>query len=299
MTFAEDGTAQARIRRTSSTGPQLLSCEFAPAGDKRPLRELVDEAGRCTTLMPSGEYQLMLIEAPDVEAGELRAAVRWRIKDLIDFHVDDAVIDVVEIPGQDRGRTRMMYAVAARAGAVRARIDQIEAAGLPLEAIDIEELALRNIAALLGEDARGVALLWFGPDYGLILVTRDGELYLSRRIEVGVSQLFAAAHQGDPDHGDYGEPLTALLDQVTLETQRSLDYYESHFGQAPVQALYVAPCAPEMPFIAHYLDSNLNLGAATLQLERLFPASTLPDPLTQARCLTAIGAALRHEEVGL
>ncbi len=46
---------------------------------------------------------------------ELRAAVRWRIKDLIDFHIDDAVIDVFEMPAHARGGpNRMMYAVKAR-----------------------------------------------------------------------------------------------------------------------------------------------------------------------------------------
>ena len=52
---------------------------------------------------------------------ELRAAMRWRLKDSIDFRVEDAVIDVFDVPDQNRGgHGRMMYAVAARRSAVDA-----------------------------------------------------------------------------------------------------------------------------------------------------------------------------------
>ncbi|MFN2301564.1 MAG: pilus assembly protein PilM [Gammaproteobacteria bacterium] len=305
VTFAEDGIALARIRRAGAGPAQLLTCEFHPHEGEAAtgLREALSETGtanaRCTTLMGGRDYQLLLVEAPDVEPSELRAAIRWRIKDLIDFHIDDAVIDVIEIPGQDRGRSRMMYAVVARASRIRARIDEIEDAGLELTAIDVEELALRNLTALLPEDERGSCLLWFGPDYGSIQITRGGELFLARRIDVGAAQLLAAAQHGDPDVGDYGEPLAALLEQVTLEIQRSLDYYDSHFAQPPVQAVFIAPTAPELAFLNAYLGTNINIEVRTLELDRLFPDAVLPDPVTQARCLTAIGAALRHEELVL
>ena len=50
----------------------------------------------CITTLNIGSYALLLVEAPDVPATELRAAIRWRVKDLIDFHIDDAVIDVFD-----------------------------------------------------------------------------------------------------------------------------------------------------------------------------------------------------------
>ena len=306
MTFADDGIGIAAIHADPTLGPQLLACEFHPNDGTDvadALRDLLSATGsnhtRCTTLLKGGDYQLLLVEAPDVESSELRAAIRWRIKDLIDFHIDDAVVDVVEIPGQDRGRARMMYVVAARSNRVRDRIELIEDASLDLTAIDIEELALRNLAALADTEGRGCCLLWFGADDGLILLVRDGELYLSRRVEIGTSQLFSAAQHGDPDSGEFGAPLTAALDHLTLEIQRSLDYYDSHFSLPPMGAVYVAPCAPAMPFIARYLDLNLDIRTVELDLQRLFPAATLPDPLAQARCLTAIGAALRVEETVL
>lgn len=252
-----------------------------------------------TTLMDNGDYQLLLVEAPDVQPDELRAAIRWRVKDLVDFHVDDAVIDVFEIPGQGRGRSRMMYVVAARTNRVKQRIADVEDADLELQSVDIEELALRNLAALSPDDARGTALLWLAQDYGLIIITRGGELYLSRRIETGANELFSAAQLADPESGDYGALLSGLIEQITLEIQRSLDYYDSHFSQPPVKSVLVASTFPESTYLPAALGANLNIPAVALDLGELFPDASLPAPPMQARCLTAIGAALRKEEVAL
>ena len=59
---------------------------------------------RVTTLLRMGEYQLLQIE-PRSRSRGLRSAVRWKIKDLLDFAVDDAVVDILEIPVDRGGRT--------------------------------------------------------------------------------------------------------------------------------------------------------------------------------------------------
>lgn len=304
FSVAESGVSVATIQRNGAGAPALTDVAWRAAGDdaKAALASLVDardlDGARCSALMTPGDYQLLLVESPDVEAGELRAAIRWRIKDLVDFHVDDAVIDVFEIPGQGgRGRPRMMYAVAARTSTVKQHIALAEDAGLDLQCIDIEELALRNIAARLAENERGVAMLWLRDDHGQILITRGGEMYLARRIEIGTHELFTAAQQGgDPEHGEYGPELVNALEHIVLEVQRSLDYYDSHFAQPPVQAVYVTPTAPALPFISEYLQRNLSMQVADLDLQQMFPDAELPADDTIARCLTAIGAALRVEE---
>jgi MSHA biogenesis protein MshI len=89
------------------------------------------------------------------------------------------------------------------------------------------------------------------------------------------------------------------LEHIVLELQRSLDYYDSHFTQPPVQAVYVAPMAPDLPFVAEYLQRNLPMQVATMDLQQMFPDARLPADDSVAYCLTAIGAALRVEELTL
>lgn len=239
---------------------------------------------RCSTLLSAEDYQLLLVEAPDVRPEELRAAVRWRIKDLINFHIDDAVIDVFDIPGQaNRAAGRMMYAVAARAGVIRDRARQLEEAGFRLDVIDIPEMALRNVAALLPEDARGVAFLHLERDSGFITISRQGTLYLTRRLETGYGALRRSLSRA------------GVLDSIVLEIQRSLDYYESHYDAPPISRLVVSPLPEDMPALLEHLRENLNLEVSELDMSKVLDGADAVDN----ESLLAVGAALRREELAL
>jgi hypothetical protein len=55
------------------------------------------EGKQCSYVLNRKDYNLHLVEAPEVEDSELRAAMRWKIKDLLDMKLDDAAIDVVQV----------------------------------------------------------------------------------------------------------------------------------------------------------------------------------------------------------
>src|SRR5687768_6611414 len=67
----------------------------SPKDFERVTKELGVERYQCLSVLPSTDYQLLLVDAPNVPAPELKAAVRWKLKDMLDYHVDDATIDVL------------------------------------------------------------------------------------------------------------------------------------------------------------------------------------------------------------
>lgn len=310
----DDGIALARTAPTSDgKPPHLALCRFTPCGSSEEhasllpklSKELELEASHCISIAPQESFSLLLIESPEVEASELKAAVRWRIKELIDFHIDDAIIDVFDIPGQkERGRAKLMYVVASRTSTVQKHIDLLESSGLNLAVIDIPELVLRNIAALLPEDKSGVATLYIGRDHGMLVITRDQTLYLSRRIDLGLEQLKGYLNTPaeedefvlDEEEPPMPAPLQKALDNIVLEIQRSLDYYESHFSLPQVSGLVMAPMEESIPGMMGYLGGNLGVPVRMLDLNALIECDeTLTDQL-QSQCLFAIGAALREEK---
>jgi len=295
----ENGVAMAKISRHQDVPPMLELCQYQqldPAKkSKNILEKLVKEAqldrSLCVSLVELDDYSLVMVEAPEVQSDELRAAIRWRIKDLIDFDIDDAVIDVFEVPETKAGRKAgMVYAVVARASRVKQRIEQLLAIGLNLEVVDIPELALRNIAALLPEDVAGVALVYIGQDRGLITITRQQTLYLSRGLTTGVNAIPDTLMQNnDPDL------IENWLDGIIVEIQRSLDYYESHFSLAPVSSLVIAPLPRELPGVAQYIATQLDISTRVLDVQTLIDSEQPLDSQLQSQCLLAIGAALRVE----
>ncbi|MEK7206843.1 MAG: pilus assembly protein PilM [Pseudomonadota bacterium] len=284
----------ARVERVGGR-PAITLFDFRPwEGDDREkmlMRLSADHKlgrTRCTTVLDPNEYSLLLNEAPDVLADELLAAVRWRIKDLIDFHINDATLDVFDLPGEKTpGRARSMYTVAARSAAIQKRVDMMDTAGINLDVIDIPEMAQRNLAALLPEDAKGVVVLSLAKQGGLITITKQAEIYLSRGIDVGLDML--------TQFGD----TASLFDRIVLEVQRSLDYYDSHFRQAPISQLAIAPLPKEVPGLVDHLKANLNLTVQVMDLSALIDCKTEITPALQNLCLTTLGAALRQEEKAL
>ena len=186
--------------------PEIVLCDSyrmeggAVATLSRLRRELRLDQHRCTTLLRSADYQFLAVEAPaNVPAQEAKIAVRWRLKDMIDYHVDDATIDVLDVPtpasaGQ---RGRYMYTVAARNSAIRETIERFAAGGLPLTVIDIPDTAQRNLAARFETEQRGVLALSFDAQGGLLTVTFNGELYLTRRVEATSAHLSSGGERRD------------------------------------------------------------------------------------------------------
>ncbi len=291
-----EGVCVVRVERAGGHEPSVTCFDFRPweaGGDQGKLLTRLAaqyhlDRARCTTLLEMSDYSLLLTEAPDVPSEELRSALRWRIKDLIDFHINDATMDVFDLPGEKvTGRARPMYAVAARSTAIQKRVDLLTGAGINLDVIDIPELAQRNLAALLPEDTQGMVLLSFAQASGLLTITRQGELYLSRSMDTGLESL---TRSSDP---------AAFFDRVVLEVQRSLDYYDSHFRQAPISNVVLTPAAREVPGLAEHLTANLNGTVSVMDLSRLLTVVQDVPPAQQALCLNTLGAALRVEEKAL
>jgi MSHA biogenesis protein MshI len=261
-----------------------------PKSLERVAREFGMKNFQCTTLLRPDQYQMLLVEAPAVKPDELKSAMRWRIKDMLDYHVDDATIDVLDVPvpagaGQ---RAHYMYTVAARNDTIRSTIERFAAAGMPLAVIDIPDTAQRNLAVRLETDRRAVVALTFDAHGGLITVNFGGELYLSRRLDITDAQLAEAS----------GDERTRVLDRVLVETQRSLDHCERTYPFFALGRVLLGPL-PEDAGLREHLAANHYLPVEALDLAKLVE---LPDewtPAEQARWLKLIGAGLRVEKKAL
>lgn len=286
-----DRVAVARVHREAGRRPVVDAyeeCMLAGEEVGRVLARLVSryqlKRATCTTVLNLDEYKLLLTEAPDVRAEELRAALRWRLKDLIDFHVSDAAIDAFDLPqGSGAGQGRSMFAVVAENRVIRERVALLHAASVHLDIIDIPELSQRNVAATAAEDVSGVAFLSLTDRAGLITITRQGELYFSRTLEGGAAAWSAAGPERSAD-------------RLVLEIQRSLDYFDSHFRQSPVAHLLLDPVAATLPDLAEHLGANLNVRVSAwnpeLALDWQVQAPAQP-------WLAVLGAALREERAVL
>jgi MSHA biogenesis protein MshI len=246
---------------------------------------------RCATLLHPAEYQLLMVDAPNVPREELKAAIRWRVKDLLDYHIDDATMDVLDIPADKDAPTKShyMYAVAAKNEIVQAQIARFERAGIPLQVIDIPETAQRNIAELYETADRGVGMLTFDHAGGLFTLSYKGELYLARRLDLSWSQLV----------GSRDEQRQAYFERIVVELQRSLDHFERQYQDITLSELLLGPMPEDIGLLA-FLGSQLYLPLRQVDLaDALEFSGDAMGVEKQWQLFHVLGAALRAEAKAL
>ena len=288
----------AEVRQRTDALPEVcgwesVAYEGAELDALKKLRERL-RGGRCTTLLRYGQYQLLQVPAPQVPPEERNQAVRWQIKEMVSFPVAQAGIGVLEIPsvqGGGGGRGPQVFAVAAANDVLTARIRLFQDAKIPLAAIDIPELAQRNVAALFEEENRGLALLHFGAEGGTLTFSSKGELYASRHIEIGAKDLA----------GSGAEAPGGVFERALLDVQRSLDNFDRNYSFITLARLLVVPI-PGVPAFVDYLKGNLYQSVDWLDASKKLDFGSVPalaQPEQQAAALMAIGAALRVEAKAL
>lgn len=280
------------VQRAAGMKPQLMAVQafegeqalqaLATWRRKRGNRHL-----RTNLLLNSNDYQILPIDAPDVVAGERAAAARWRIKDMIDFPAEEACVDCLLIPAAEGSvRARQALAVVTRRETVSQWMARSRHSNLDLHAIDIPELALRNLAALLPGDNTN-ALLCVGPTRTSLVMVWKGELCNARRFDVNANQIL----QANPTTREQ------LLERLGLDVQRTADAFERQFQVAAIGGLWVSQEHASLS-LADELARFVALRVKPFQLGEHLDLSTdtpLVDPERGIDFVTAIGAALRQE----
>jgi len=283
------GIALAQVVRVPGARPLLPYCEHLEGSAdaqaallEKAVSERAFQGLPTNVLLHPSEYQMFLLEAPEVPPQELRDAMRWRIKDMISQPLDDVVIDCFALPEDAyRGRTRMVYCAVLEKSRMQHYAQLVRQAGLHMASIDITEMAFRNLGSLAGAEGMNLALLRLRTSEGLICIQNGADLYMARRIEQGLAR---AAQD---------------LGSTTLEIQRSLDYFESQLGKGYINRLMLLPMKQDGERAYQGLASGLAVNLQRLDLRELFPGQpgTEMSEAQQAFCIGAVGAALRQDAV--
>ena len=238
----------------------------------------------CHIVLAAKDYQILLAEAPDVPDDELRDAIRWRVKDLLSQGVEQTALDTFRLPKDGmKGGKSMAYVVAAESQLIRKLIDFVADLNLDLRSIDIGEMALRNISLLLDAgkpEGRGVGIVRIRENGGTVALYRAGNLYLSRQFRMNYK----------------GGLLDELPeDELALEIQRSLDYYERQMGLSLPAAIYVCGENISSDKINDRLKRALALPIDVLDTSRLALDIEVTDSGIMQQCIAALGASIRDE----
>ncbi len=185
--------------------------------------------------LSTDHYELVQVDKPTVADEEIAQALRWSVQDLVALEGDLAV-DYFEVPAQPTGANKINVVVS-QAQDIKNLSEGIVNSELTLRQISVAELAACDL--LYGQEEPCVSITQEAGQDVCLSIVKDGQLYFSRRLR-GYDNIKSFS----PDELRMGS-----IDNLTLEVQRSMDYFESQLRQAAIRKIVVSMESPHLNVI--------------------------------------------------
>lgn len=222
----DSGLIQLAAKQLIFTELEGLSKEFA-----KTVQDISARGVTCRWMLNVDHYQTHLVEAPKVADTEMREALKWQIKDLLDAPVEDMLISHYR-PNHPEQSYNQINAVAVKKSLVESLIAMTKDADLQLDAIEIEELCIGNalvdklddkkIVGFVGENSAGLVFSFYNGNELCFTRHKKGR-FIPRQ----------------PSESEFvlDDEMQTQEDNFLLETQRTLDYVISQIFRRPLDQL--------------------------------------------------------------
>lgn len=209
--------------------------------------------------LPTSYYQIVQMDKPDLEPQEIMQSLPWTVKELVTINAENIIADYTDLPVENAGQKSKMFVFAADKSQLMPLIDVINNTENKLASLSCKEMALLDMNP---DDnfSRLIVLQEQGEEPSLFIVKQQ-QLMLTRRLRG-----FMALNE----HQDTST-VEQLTDSLSLEIQRSIDFYESQLKQPPIRSIklctdfvaqeqIIARLAAFQSAPVNALDSAISLG---------------------------------------
>lgn len=241
-----------------------------------------------TSVLGRTQYRLISTELDELPREDWSGAVRWRLKEQVDFSVDDAIVEVLGVPQDTQNRTTQPAIALLESQAEAQKLSlAADDAGATWTAIEVPETGLRNICALTETESQAHALIAFGSEHALLVITLGGELVMTRTIEVASAALMGSE-----------EARGGAVGRAGLEVLRTLDTFERTHSKVTLSGLSVALPGGAVS-MAEVLADLVYVPVKALEMGQLLDCAALGETSEQIEALASLenlcllGAALR------
>lgn len=274
----------------SAGRPRLLGIATYPSGSEsdwgdgmRKLARDLSAQHLITTVVPHAQLvSLLQLSAPPTPPAERAGALKFRAREVSQIPVEDMLLDYLDVPGtRARGAEPPTYCAIASRERMTLLRDAVLGAGMQMEAIDVADMALCHLVGRTAGEAETVAALMLGNQGLRFVIVHQRSLSLFR------SSTLNAEH--------FRDSLADHVDQLLLEVQRTIDFYESHYTTAPPKRLLVMPDWPFNQALVDALEPSLRVRPERFVLSEAIASAELATGPAPDLALLAIGAALRPD----
>lgn len=185
-----------------------------------------DLEGEATIVLNESQSQIVQVDKPNVPETEINSALKWQIKDLVSITPDNMILDYYDAPALTGGKARINV-VCAPLNELKKIVTATEENKVKISAITTQEFAFAN---LLAPQNDAYLLVCQQPSEEIVLlIVKQQQIYFHRRLR-GYALLGSKTAE---------EIASTVIDDISLEIQRSTDYFERQLKQAPIKEIKV------------------------------------------------------------
>ena len=232
-----------------------------------------DLEGSATLVLSEAQSQVVQVDKPTVPESEINSALKWQVKDLVNISPSNMLLDYYDAPTLAGGKEKINV-VCTALDELKKLVMVTEQGLLKVKSITTQEFAFANLLPLQKE---ANLLVCQQPNEEIVLIiVKQKQIFFQRRLR-GFTQIGNKTAE---------ELSSSIIDEISLEIQRSTDYFERQLKQAPIKAIKVLlPIELENLFVEK-LTENTTAPVSLL---------ALPRPYHQHREFAAsIGACLAN-----
>ncbi len=233
----------------------------------------------CNLVLHPDLYKIVMLATPNVAKTEYKKAIRWQLRDVIDYPLEDVAIDIFYATAGNVP-PKKIYVIAVQRSWLRDIAFTIQSCELQLIAIDIRQFALRNLiySDLNHQDNnKSVGILDLNNQNCVITIVNNHKLSLVRKFPTNGTQLQIGNH-----------------DELSEELQRSFDYCEAELEIMVPNKLLAIPHKILNSDLVKKLENSLNKIIEFINLDDFLKTSLPLNHGTDYQYHGAIGGALRN-----
>lgn len=201
---------------------------------------------RVTIVLLKGLYNVIQIDKPKVPDEEQASAIPWAIKDFVQDQVSNLAVDYIDMPKSPSYPNDKIMVVSVVKSLIKSLITLVESSAT-LDLITAEEVTLADLYS--AEDEHPHLMLFQPNGYELTLVAIwHSRLFLTRTL------------RGYSDLPRYlpGAVSSEILDNMSLEMQRSIDYMVAQLKLPSPKLLTLALDCQDSQSIADYMSQTFS-----------------------------------------
>lgn len=272
-----------------ATNTEIDSCVFYPYqfGEKINENSLKEQLSlivashrlkkvKCNWVLHPHHYRLTLINAPNVPQSEYKKAIRWQIKDIINYPLEDTSIDIF-YPDEPEKSLKKIYVIATQNSFLQNIAQAIQDCGLYIEAIDIREFATRNLLVNLAQQNETIGSLSIVGESCVMVTIKQSNICFVRRFPINLQNL---------KHGNHSD--------LVIEIQRSFNYCQTELKQETPTRFFLPPDAGLSDDTIQNISKSLKTEIMTFNPQDIISCKNSIDSEATSRCWVVAGGALRN-----